>query len=111
EGLPSVVLVSLPVLRECMENGYSLNDSAVYALLHLLALGKDTNMYARGGKERAERASKAVRFLTEKEKYPPLKQIEELDMAFMEENLSPGGCADLLAATIFLYKWCCSEIA
>ena len=111
EGLPSVVSVSLPVFRECMENGYSLNDSAVYALLHLIALGKDTNMYARGGKERAERASEAVRFLTEKEKYPPLKQIEELDMAFMEENLSPGGCADLLAATIFLYEWCCSEIA
>ena len=32
-----------------------------------------------------------------------IEAIEELDKVFVEKNLSPGGCADLLAITYFLY--------
>jgi len=31
------------------------------------------------------------------------KQISALDQNFIERNISPGGVADLLAATYFLY--------
>jgi triphosphoribosyl-dephospho-CoA synthetase len=31
-------------------------------------------------------------------------EIEALDEEFIKRNLSPGGCADLLAATYFLHK-------
>ena len=31
-----------------------------------------------------------------------LKFAEKLDLDFIEENLSPGGCADLLAVTWFM---------
>lgn len=33
---------------------------------------------------------------------PSLQEIAELDRAFIERRLSPGGCADLLAVTLFL---------
>ena len=35
-------------------------------------------------------------------KIPSLEEIAELDRLFIERNLSPGGCADLLAVTLFL---------
>ncbi len=34
--------------------------------------------------------------------FPTLQEIAELDRQFIEKNLSPGGCADLLAVTLFL---------
>ena len=37
-------------------------------------------------------------------KIPSLQEIAELDRQFMERNLSPGGCADLLAVTLFLER-------
>jgi len=30
--------------------------------------------------------------------------VEVLNRKFVAENLSPGGCADLLAAALFLYS-------
>ena len=38
--------------------------------------------------------------------YSP-EELEQLDQAFIARNLSPGGCADLLAITYFL--WFCRE--
>ena len=35
-------------------------------------------------------------------KIPSLEEIAELDRQFIQRNLSPGGCADLLAVTLFL---------
>ena len=35
-------------------------------------------------------------------KIPSLEEIAELDQQFIQRNLSPGGCADLLAVTLFL---------
>ena len=37
---------------------------------------------------------------------PTLEQIAALDRQFIERNLSPGGCADLLAVTLFLNALC-----
>ena len=44
----------------------------------------------------------AARALLEQTAFPAPAQIEALDDAFIARNLSPGGCADLLAATYFL---------
>ena len=45
---------------------------------------------------------KEARALLEQTAFPAPAQIEVLDDAFIARNLSPGGCADLLAATYFL---------
>ena len=100
-GLPSVWECSFPVFQSCLKNGYSPNDAGVIALLHLIAKVQDTNLYHRGGAEGAAWAAAAAGALLPD---PSREEVEALDDAYIRRNLSPGGCADLLAATYFLHK-------
>lgn len=34
---------------------------------------------------------------------PTIEDVEALDCRFIKQNISPGGCADLLAITFMLY--------
>lgn len=102
-GFSSVTSISLPAYKKALENGLSQNDAGVTALLHLISKVKDTNLYHRGGEEGAKYAANSARLLLES--FPPdMKKIEELDRDFISKNLSPGGCADLLAITFFIYN-------
>lgn len=101
-GLPSVINISLPVYRAGRKAGLSVNDSAAAALVHLIAFVEDTNLFRRGGREGAAYAMEAAHSLLRKNPYPKRDALEELDDAFIARNLSPGGCADLLAVTLFL---------
>ena len=102
-GLPGVRETALPVFEKALAAGRSRNDAGAVALLHLIARGTDTNMIARGGRETAERAAEEVRALLEEDPLPAMEEIRKLDESFIARNLSPGGCADLLAATYFLH--------
>lgn len=97
-GFPSVANISLPIYRQLLDTK-SKNDAAAITLLHLIAGVDDTNLYHRGGKAGAEFAKNAAAALLPD---PTAAQIAELDRCFIERNLSPGGCADLLAATLFI---------
>lgn len=98
-GLPSVTKIALPVFRQGLAAGLSRNDAGALALLHLIAQVEDTNLYHRGGEAGAAWAKEAARSLLP---CPTRQQLEALDDAFIAKNLSPGGCADLLAVTCFL---------
>ncbi|MBR3561723.1 MAG: citrate lyase holo-[Oscillospiraceae bacterium] len=102
DGLLSVKNIALPMLHDAMEAGYNRNRAGVYALLALIARGRDTNMIARGGRKRAAVASKWAEELLFCCDFPPLTAVEVLNRKFVAENLSPGGCADLLATAYFL---------
>ena len=110
DGLPSVAKVSLPVFRAALAAGHDRNDAGACALLALIAGGTDTNMAARGGMEAAQAASTRAAELLGGGRYPSMAEIEALDEAFIAQNLSPGGCADLLAVTYFLCDWCSGTI-
>ena len=100
-GLPSLSEIGLPVFRGCLEQGMNRNDAGVLTLLHLIAHVEDTNMIARGGLELArEGAEQAAQLLKQ---YPSAARVEALDDWFILRNLSPGGCADLLAAVFFVH--------
>lgn len=101
EGLPAVANIALPTLEEGLSKGLSFNDAAACALIQLIAQVEDTNLYHRGGECGVAFAKEAAKALG---KFPTMAQIEALDDAFIARNLSPGGCADLLAATCFLQK-------
>lgn len=101
EGLPSVANIALPALEEGLSKGLSFNDAAACALIQLIAQVEDTNLYHRGGEEGAAFAKESAKALGQ---FPTMTEIEALDEAFIARNLSPGGCADLLAATLFLHK-------
>ena len=103
-GFPSLTETALPVLREGLAKGFSLNDAAAVALVHLIARGEDTNLIARGGREGATWAVEAARYLIRRNPYPGPEGIGILDRAFRDQNLSPGGCADLLALALFLQE-------
>ena len=101
-GLPSVLQIALPVLQYAQSCGHDRNDAGVLTLLHLIAKVEDTNLYHRGGEAGAAFAKESAAALLMQSPFPAKKQIEELDDAFIARNLSPGGCADLLAATYFV---------
>lgn len=104
-GLPSVAKIALPCYQDAIGRGLSKNDAGVLTLLHLIAQIEDTNLYHRGGHEGAHWAAGAVRTLLRNNPNPTIAQLEELDDAFIARNLSPGGCADLLAITYFLHNF------
>lgn len=105
QGFPGVRDVALPALSAALEAGLSRNDAGAIALLHLIARGTDTNMVSRGGPERAKKAAQDCARLLEGRPLPEMEEIARLDREFIRDNLSPGGCADLLAAAFFLKSW------
>ena len=104
-GFPGLLHTALPALKGALAAGRSRNDAGCIALLHLIARGTDTNMVSRGGPERAGAAAERCRALLAREAFPDREEFAALDRAFTEQNLSPGGCADLLAAAFFLADW------
>lgn len=100
-GFPSVQSISLPAFQAALSQGLDHNDAGAVALLHLIAKVEDTNLYHRGGESGTKFAKQCAAVLLSGD-LPTMAQITSLDDAFIEKNLSPGGCADLLAITYFL---------
>lgn len=104
-GFPSIREIALPALRYALDAGRSRNDAGIAALLHLVAAVEDTNMLSRGGPEAARQAAERCARLLERDPFPSPEVAAALDREFISQNLSPGGCADLLSAALFLLSW------
>lgn len=104
-GLPAVTQIGLPVLYAALSAGLNRNDAGAVTLAHLIAHVTDTNMIARGGLEEAAAMKEKTARLLAHSFAPSMKELNELDELFISKNMSPGGCADLLAITYFLYDW------
>ena len=103
-GFPSAAAIGLATLRRWTEAGLSLNDAALYALLTLLARVSDTNMIRRGGLAAAEACRQQAQALLDRITPESLHQeLLSLDHTYIRQNLSPGGCADLLALSLMLF--------
>jgi triphosphoribosyl-dephospho-CoA synthase CitG len=103
EGFPAVFEVGLPLYRQAKER-LSPNDAAVQTLLGIMAVVDDTNIVSRAGmealhwvKNEANRALKSGGMFTASGR----KAIDLLCVGFRDRNISPGGGADMLSATIF----------
>ena len=99
QGFPNL-LAACKMFEKCLTQGKSENDAGVITLLHLIAGVEDTNLYHRGGAAGAAFAKVAAETLLPN---PDMDAVKALDREFIEKNLSPGGCADLLAAASFLH--------
>ena len=104
-GFGSVLNIGLPCYKRLIDKNYSSNDAGAITLLYLISNVKDTNLYHRGGIIGADFALQITKKLLKNFPEPEMKQIESLDDEFIKQNLSPGGCADLLAITYFLYNF------
>lgn len=97
--------VALPALAWAVRCGVSRQASAVHVLFTLMARLDDTNLLHRGGPDGLAFARReARRFLDAGSVARPhwYREALALHRAFVQRNLSPGGCADLLAATLFI---------
>ena len=101
DGLPAVRTAGLPALEDALKAGASLEEAGSAALIRLITEVTDTNLVARGGMEGRQWAARAAAGLSGT--VLAREALEELDREFIRRNLSPGGCADLLAITYFLY--------
>lgn len=101
-GFPAVLEIGLPVLLQGLKSGLSWNDSGCAVLLHLLAAIDDTNLIHRSNRQTQLQVKQQIAALLAQTPYPSRDIITQLDKDFIEKNLSPGGCADLLAVTYFL---------
>lgn len=103
EGLPTVLQYGLPALEQALQTGCGWDEAGAAALMALIAHTPDTNLMKRGGVEAQKAAAKEAAELLCAGPIPSGKTLRELDRSYREKNLSPGGCADLLAACLFLH--------
>lgn len=103
QGFPLVSQVGLPALETGLQMGKTLNDAGCGALLAMIARGEDTNMLHRSDPQTRSAMAEKVGRMIQENPYPGAAALTELDRLFREKNLSPGGCADLLAMCYFLH--------
>ena len=106
DGFPAIRDTALPVLREGLAAGRDKNRVYLQVLLSLMAAVEDTNILTRSDLETLHWSrEQAAEFLRAGGAYHPdgLFRLEEMNRAFIAKNISPGGCADLLAGAIFLH--------
>ena len=95
--------IGLPVLEQGLERGYTFNDCLCAALLHILVVTQDTNLIKRSNMAVLGQIQGSVNAILAVQPYPAREVLEALDKAFVRQNLSPGGSADLLAVSCFFY--------
>lgn len=103
-GLPTVFDVGLEVYKGNQELGQ--NDRLVQTLLAIMQFSEDTNILHRHSFEtlkEVQRRAKQILDLGGMRTAAGIKAIEELDEDFCRRKISPGGSADLLGVTVFLY--------
>jgi triphosphoribosyl-dephospho-CoA synthase len=106
-GFPHVYGVGLPALQDCLAGGVSMNSAVVQCLFHLMAILPDTNLLYRGGEDGLKFAQESAQtFLAAGGVYHPewRSRAVAVHRHFIEMNLSPGGSADLLAASLFVHR-------
>lgn len=105
-GFPTVISIGLPVYTAALKAGGSGNYAGARTLLALIAGTEDSNMIRRGGKELAGRHRKQAADLLPLLNEDNYREIlSGLNDTYVRENISPGGCADLLALTVFLHRF------
>ena len=105
-GLPSVFEVGLPAMRRTLAAGRSMRHARVDALFALMAHVSDTNVFYRGGQQGASTVKQqAAGFIAMGGTAHPDWRSHALEChrVLVSRKLSPGGAADLLAATCMVY--------
>ena len=105
-GFATVLEIGLPVFRKGIAQGLSINDAGCGTLLALIASTADTNLIHRSSLEKQTVVAKDMGKLIKENPYPAKEILEQLDDDFIQQNLSPGGSADLLAITYFMHYLC-----
>jgi len=107
-GFPHVFGIGLPAFEHSLARHGDHQRAAVQCFFSLVAQLPDTNLLHRGGAEGLCFAQTAAReFVAAGGVAHPAwrARAESVHRAFVARRLSPGGSADLLAATLFVHAW------
>lgn len=106
KGFPSVRNIALPFFRSLAENDDDFNSIYIQTLLMLMANVDDTNVLTRtnfSALKYVKKEARRVLALGGARTPEGMEAVRCLNTDFIHRNISPGGCADLLAVTIFLW--------
>lgn len=104
-GYPSLVEQALPVIESGLKAGKAWEQVKLQTLFTLMQCVEDSNvLYRQNPETLAWMHREAEAFLKAGGAYVEGAEavLREMDRHYIERNISPGGCADLLAAAIFL---------
>lgn len=107
EGYPGVFGIALPVLRAGIADGRDWNRVKLQALLTLMANTEDSNILSRQNPAVLKAVQEEMReFLRCGGAYreDAVRLLEEMDADYSRRGISAGGCADLLAAAVFILE-------
>jgi triphosphoribosyl-dephospho-CoA synthase len=105
-GLPSVFEIGVPALLAARTRGASMTHARIDTLFALMAHISDSNVYHRAGPQGAQTVrSHAQRFIDLGGTANAGWRAEALEShrVFVDQRLSPGGAADLLAASCLVH--------
>lgn len=105
EGYPSITQLALPVLRKGIQEKRDWNRIKLQTLFQLMSRTQDSNILSRHNPEELEKVHAEAEFFLKRGGAYAEDAMEVLfcmDADYIKRGISAGGCADLLAASIFL---------
>lgn len=105
EGLKIVFDGSFQIFKTLYEKDKCINKASLHTLIFLMSKVMDSTIVYRHNLETLETVQKEMTAIFNKgiENYP-IEFFYELEKKYINKNISPGGSADLLAVTIFLFR-------
>lgn len=109
QAFPHVIKLALPQLLRSRANGACESEARIDALMAVMTSLSDTCVLSRAGMpglESMQHGARAVLTAGGSATAQGRKALARLDAQMLALNASPGGAADLLAATLFLDRVC-----
>lgn len=104
-GFPMIVHTALPRLRQSRKDGESETIARLNALVAIMAVLTDTCVLSRSGlqgQRLMHETCKTIIAVGGVGTLQGMRLLKDLDKQMIQINASPGGAADLLAATLFV---------
>lgn len=107
KGLPTVLNIGLPMYEDALYHNLPVKEALSHSLIGIMTSAQDTTVVNRAGMEGLAFMRRLAEMAVE---IGGMKTVEgkefihDLDRIFNENNISPGGAADLLAVTVMIYE-------
>ncbi|MEX5612605.1 triphosphoribosyl-dephospho-CoA synthase, partial [Pseudomonas protegens] len=105
QGFPAVLQLGLPQLKRSRAQGHGEQNARLDALLAIMSRLADTCVLYRAGElglQAMQQGARAVLDAGGSATLAGRRRLHELDLQLLTLNASPGGAADLLAASLLL---------
>ncbi len=102
QGFSTVRDIAYPKFCALINSGYSLNQAAAITLVHLISHTQDSNIIKRSNQQTLAQIQNQLQDILDDDNLI-LANLAALNQQFINLNISPGGSADLLAITLFIW--------